>query len=255
MSIKLHCEVYGQGQPVVMLHGWAMHSGIWREFAQQLSRQYRVMCLDLPGHGVSEVAEPFELPVIAEALYAAIDAAEFHLLGWSLGAAVALKMAALQPDRVKKLILLAGNPHFVQATDWPGMPGETLDDFAGLLATGVQPTLARFLALQVNGLAHGKHLRRRLSASLGESPAPSEAVLRSGLQILKTADLRAELAGLPQALAVILGERDRLVPAELADKLRQLRPDIQLSLLPGAGHAPFLSHPDQLVEMIHGFIG
>lgn len=254
MSIKLHRQVFGHGKPLVMLHGWAMHGGVWREFAQRLAAEYRVICLDLPGHGLSEVLEPFELQSIAEVVFQSIDEAKFILLGWSLGAAVALKMAALEPDRINKLILLAGNPKFVQTPDWPGMPVDTLDGFADLLAAGVQPTLARFLALQVHGLAHGKGLLRQLSDKLGEFPPPSESVLRSGLQLLKTADLRSDLLGLSPKLAVVLGECDRLVPIELADKLMQVRPDIRLSVMPGAGHAAFLSHSHQLVEIVRGFI-
>jgi len=69
---KIHLETFGQGKPIVLVHGWAMHAGIWREFAQQLALNYRVICVDLPGHGRSETIDPFRLERISDELVKAI---------------------------------------------------------------------------------------------------------------------------------------------------------------------------------------
>ena len=50
---KIHTETYGLGKPIVLVHGWAMHSGIWRLFARELAKHYQVTLIDLPGHGRS----------------------------------------------------------------------------------------------------------------------------------------------------------------------------------------------------------
>jgi pimeloyl-[acyl-carrier protein] methyl ester esterase len=65
---KIHLETFGQGKPIVLVHGWAMHTGIWREFAKQLANNYQVTCVDLPGHGRSEAIDPFTLERISDAL-------------------------------------------------------------------------------------------------------------------------------------------------------------------------------------------
>jgi pimeloyl-[acyl-carrier protein] methyl ester esterase len=65
---KIHLETFGQGKPIVLVHGWAMHTGIWREFAKQLAQNYRVTCIDLPGHGFSEAIDPFTLERIGDEL-------------------------------------------------------------------------------------------------------------------------------------------------------------------------------------------
>lgn len=65
---KIHLETFGQGKPIVLVHGWAMHTGIWREFAKQLADSYQVTCVDLPGHGRSEAIDPFTLERISDAL-------------------------------------------------------------------------------------------------------------------------------------------------------------------------------------------
>lgn len=254
MTPRLHLERYGEGRPLLMLHGWAMHSGVWRDFARQLGRHCQVICLDLPGHGHSEPLSPFTLDVVADAVLAVIPEREFAVLGWSLGAMLALAMAERQPHRVAKLLLLAGNPRFVADDEWPGMATQTLDGFAQALSGDVQQTLARFLALQVNGLAHSKPLLQQLKAAVQQAPPPATEVLLAGLDILKTADLRDVLARTTQPLTVVLGERDRLVPAAVGEQLLRLRPDAELMLLESAGHAAFLSHGEDLRQIIARFM-
>ena len=65
---KIHLETFGEGKPIVLVHGWAMHAGIWREFARQLADNYQVTCIDLPGHGRSEAIDPFTLERISAEL-------------------------------------------------------------------------------------------------------------------------------------------------------------------------------------------
>jgi len=250
----IHIETYGHGPAVTMIHGWAMHSGVWREFAKQLGRHCQVICVDLPGHGRSDAIEPYNLQRISESLLRALPVQNFTLLGWSLGATVAMDMAERFPDSVKSLIVLAGNPHFVYKNDWPGVKTETLDGFAEMLKSDVQQTLIRFLALQVNGLSHGKQLLQTLKQAMLESPPPSQKVLQAGLDILKNSDLREFMLRNHLPISLILGDQDTLIPLESALVLQRLNPSIQLHVLKSAGHAPFLSHPEQLISAITGLL-
>lgn len=247
---QIHIETYGKGQILVLIHGWAMHTGVWRDFAKQLGRYCQVICVDLPGHGRSESIVPFSLKRISEALIKVLPNESFNLLGWSLGATVAMDMAERYPERVKSLIVLAGNPLFVQKQDWPGVKSETLEAFAELLKTDVQQTLIRFLALQVNGLAHGKPLLQQLKKTILEVPSPSQQILQSGLDILKNTDKRKFVESNRLPVNVILGDKDTLVPAVSAQALKQLNPDIHFQIMHAAGHAPFLSHTEELISKI-----
>lgn len=246
----IHTEIYGQGQPLVMLHGWAMHTGVWRDFARQLAEYYQVICVDLPGHGRSEILEPFGLENIAEAVLQAIPVQEFSVLGWSLGATVAMAIAERAPQRIRHLLVLAGNPCFMETQDWPGVKSRTLDGFAELLKTDVQQTLMRFLALQVNGLAHGKALLQTLKQALHECPPPPVTVLQAGLDILKISDLRPFISNNALSISLILGEKDTLIPLSCGEAMRALNAGVKLQVLASAGHAPFLSHPQQLLAAI-----
>jgi len=247
---QVYSEIYGNGPPLVMLHGWAMHSGVWRDFALRLAQRYRVICLDLPGHGRSAMGGATDLDEICEVLMQAIPERSCHLLGWSLGGTLAMAMAERFPERVDKVVVLAGNPKFVQADDWPGIKPDTLEAFADLLRSDVQQTLTRFLALQVNGLPHGKVLLTVLKQALQECPAAADAALAIGLQILKSADLRGFLLQNQVPIALIFGDKDTLIPVACATVLKRLNPRLQVSVLASAGHLPFLTHTDELVELI-----
>lgn len=251
---RIHIETYGKGQPLVMVHGWAMHTGVWRSFAQQLGQHHQVICIDLPGHGRSEALESFTLDAVSCALLQAIPVERFDLLGWSLGATVAMAMAERAPERINNLLILAGNPHFVKASDWPGVKAETLEGFAELLKTDLTQTLMRFLALQVNGLSHGKQLLQTLKQAVQECPAPETKVLQAGLHVLKHSDLREFVLRKHLPIKMIMGDRDTLIPVDCAERIKQINANVDIQILKGAGHAPFLSHPDVLVAAVTDFL-
>jgi pimeloyl-[acyl-carrier protein] methyl ester esterase len=249
--INIHKEVYGQGRAIVLIHGWAMHTGIWRKFAQQLAKNHQVVCLDLPGHGLSETVEPYTLEKITEALIAVMPKSPVCVLGWSLGATVALALTSYYPQRINSLIILAGNPRFVQETNWAGVKPELLADFANNLQLNCQQTLIRFLALQVNQLPEGKSILRELKKAIQGCEPSAENVLQSGLEILKQADLREQLISLACPVTIILGDKDTLIPVQASQDIKRIKPEVEINVVKGAGHVPFLSHPSQVIEIIN----
>ncbi len=252
--INIHKEVYGQGKPIVLIHGWAMHTGIWRTFAKQLAEHYQVTCLDLPGHGLSETIEPYTLENISDALIEQLPDSPFCLLGWSFGATVALTMAERFPQRINSLILLAGNPHFVQEGDWPGVELQVLEAFASSLQADCQLTLMRFLALQVTGLPGGKAILKELQHAIQECQPPSEKVLKESLELLKTADLRDQLSSLNCPISIIQGDTDTLIPVEVSQNCLIVQSACEVNIIPAAGHIPFISHQSQVIEIIKRFL-
>jgi len=269
---RIHQETFGEGKPIVLVHGWAMHIGIWREFAKQLAQHYRVTCVDLPGHGHSGKIDPLTLERISAELVNIIPPAPpfskggaggICWLGWSLGATVVLDIADRYPERVSSLVLLAGNPSFtVGATgrsletqaQWSGMDVRLLDYFAEYLNKDCQATLLRFLSLQVNGMPDRKALLKDLKTAVFEYATPDKATLQGGLDILKQADLRPVLAGLNIPVSVILGGLDTLVPVAVGQKMQQLLPSLELNIIDRAGHVPFLSHSRETVAIISRFM-
>lgn len=264
--IKIHQQTFGEGKPIVLVHGWAMHSGIWLKFAERLAEHYRVTCVDLPGHGLSQAVTPFSLKQISSALNAEIEELPCCWLGWSLGATVVLDFARRFPDRVSSLILLAGNPQFTRtfyspvsgnphlSGAWPGMEAQLLDTFSSRFANNAQSTLYNFLALQVHGLPNAKTLLKELKTAVYSCDPPDIETLKQGLRILREADLRPVLAELKVPILAILGGKDALVPVDAGHKMQQLLPQLQLSILEKAGHVPFLSHQSELVAVVSRFM-
>lgn len=247
---NIHCFIQGRGAPVVLVHGWGMHGGVWREFARELSKSRQVICLDLPGHGLSSDLYSHTLENISRALLDAIPVQRFSLLGWSLGATVALDMAYRCPSRVNTLVMLAGNAKFVETSDWPGVQSEILDAFAKQLSEDPQFALIRFLALQTNGMPDSKSLLKKLKKAVLESGAPSWAALTGGLEILRQSDLRASLGGLACPCVHIQGGKDMLIPAATGLAAKKINPAIDVRLMEEAGHLPFLSHQSRLLDIM-----
>jgi pimeloyl-[acyl-carrier protein] methyl ester esterase len=230
-----------------------MHSGVWRGFAQRFADDFRVTLVDLPGHGRSGMIDDFTLDGVGRAL---LDAApeRAHWLGWSLGAQISLGLAGRSPERVASLTMLAGSARFVAGVDWPGaMDVALMSRFAADLIEDYHRTLMQFLGLQTWGLNNPKQALRDLKASVAECQEPEAAALRAGLEILRHADLRADLPGLSVRLLMLLGSRDRLAPPAVGEAMRELAPSAEFHVLEGAAHTPFLSHADECFARLNDF--
>jgi len=249
----LYTQIQGKGEPLVLLHGWAMHSGLWRYFAKSLARHYQVICVDLPSHGNSPAIEHFDLDAISQAL-AEVVPEQASYLGWSLGANVLLNFTEKYPEKVKRLILMAANPHFTATNHWQGMSVQLLQQFINNLSEDNRIILGRFLGLQVQGLTNAKSLLKTLKQRLAEYPTPDLETLKDGLNILQTADCRPALRNVTQPITAIFGEQDSLVPVEIAHAMQNLQPKMTLKIIPQAGHTPFLSHQQIVLEHIIEFM-
>ena len=249
-----HIESYGQGRPLLLIHGWGMHSGVWGGMVDALAQHCRVICVDLPGHGAGAPLAEFTLDRLVHSLSAQFDE-PLAVCGWSLGGQVALRWAALYPQQVSRLVLLASTPCFVQRADWPhALAADTLQDFAtALLANHVQ-TLKRFLALQVRGSDNERELLANLRKRLFSRGEPDVNALRGGLEILRDTDLRASLPQLRQPVLLISGEHDLLTPPAASHYMAQRLPDARLASVAGASHAPFWSHQETVVELMVDFL-
>lgn len=252
--MSLHVEVIGRGEPLVMLHGWGMHGGLWGEAVAQLAQEFELHVVDLPGHGQSEAPTAFTLEQVVAQLAAHFDAS-VNVLGWSLGGIIAQHWALQQPQKIKRLILVASTPCFVEREGWAcGMPQATLQQFAADLERGHAATLRRFLALQVRGSERERELLGALREQLFSRGEPHLSALRGGLEILRDADLRAVLPSIAQPTLVLAGQRDKLTPPQASQYLARVLPHAQLVEIEGAAHAPFLSHPALTIESIRKFL-
>jgi pimeloyl-[acyl-carrier protein] methyl ester esterase len=257
MSGSLAVESVGAGPPLVLLHGWAMHSGIWGAVIPRLARRFRVHAVDLPGHGKSPLAAPFTLDGTVSAVASALadESATLTVVGWSLGGLVAVRWAQGQPERISRLALVATSPRFVAGIGWPhGMAEETLARFGDELGVAWKHTIKRFLTLQMQGSEHGRAMLAQLRHELFARGEPSHAALRGALETLVATDLRAGVGSVRQPSLVVSGGRDTLAVPAAGRWLAEHLPVARFALIPGAAHVPFLSHRDAFDAAMDPFL-
>jgi pimeloyl-[acyl-carrier protein] methyl ester esterase len=252
--MTLHIEASGQGPNLILLHGWAMHSGIFARLLPSLEQHFRVHCVDLPGHGQSIHSKlALNYDVVWSELNQRIQAPSYFM-GWSLGGLFALHGAAYFPERCMGLIMQNASPCFVHRPDWPhGMPASVFSQFASDLQQNYTRTLHRFFMLEAQGSEHMRddlRLLQRTAFSFGE---PNARILCEGLYLLEQTDLRSTLAKLSTPNLWLAGRRDRLVNPDAMQSASQMS-NGQFHLLTHGGHAPFLTEPGTVTQHIVNFI-
>lgn len=251
---KLHVEVAGSGPPLVLLHGWAMHGGVFAPLVERLRDRYTLHVVDLPGHGLSrECGVPLQLDACVAAIVAAVPRAPW--CGWSLGGLMALHAAATRPQQVPLLAMLCASPRFVRGDDWTfGVSAEIFRDFASGLRSDYRGTLDRFVALEAFGSDQAREEIRAMRECLFARGEPTAQVLADGLDLLETTDLRAVLPTLPVSSLWLAGRRDRLVDPRAMRDAAALAPNAEVHVIEHAGHAPFLTHADAVATRLGAFL-
>ncbi|NCT66445.1 MAG: pimeloyl-ACP methyl ester esterase BioH [Rhodanobacteraceae bacterium] len=247
----MHIETQGHGPDLVLIHGWAMHGGLFAPLTERLSTQFRVHLVDLPGHGYSHDEAHFDVADAARRIAAATPRALW--VGWSLGGLVALRAALDQPAQVRALALLASSPRFVSAPDWPhGVAAEVFAAFGAELQSRYHHAIERFLALETMGSEHAQSELRALKKLVFARGEPALGALADGLAALDATDLRGELARLAMPSLWIAGRRDRLVPAGALQWAAAQAPHGRY-LDFNSGHAPFVGYADDIAAALATF--
>ena len=238
--MNLHLTRYGQGIPLVLLHGWGFDSHIWLPLVPLLQDSYELILVDLPGFGLSQL---MEWPEFKQELLKRLPD-RFALAGWSMGGLYATRLALEEPKRVQHLLNIASSPRFISDLIWPGVPKDVFSAFHQNLSSNVHNTLEEFVALQSNNLAN--------DFVLGHPP--SQEGLNMGLSILESWDLREGLRDLAVPTCFFFGRLDPITPARTMNAMKWMYPDFKYVLFHRSAHMPFLSHTQDFITEISGFI-
>lgn len=256
---SLHWYEAGDGRPLVLLHGWAMSAAAFHEFADLLGQDFHLLIPDLPGHGESSPPLRNDLEGLAADLtvwLAAVAPGPVALLGWSLGGMLAMQLAADGHLPTERLILVGTTPRFTNADGWSfGLPPAQVHALARNLKRRFEATLGDFFALT---FADEDIPRERLRAirnfAVRNSALPDAIVALDLLHFLAVQDQRAVLARLQIPVLVLHGALDRISPVAAGQWLAEQCPMGTFMALPGIGHAPFLSRPQQIADRVRGFL-
>lgn len=253
-----HLQVAGPaGSPVVLLlHGAGASAHSWTVLFNALSARFRVVALDLPGHGFTRRGGlgRAKLPRVAEDIEALLRDQKLLpdvIIGHSAGGAVALQMALTMPP--KGVICLNG-----ALAEFGGIAGWLFPALAKLLA--LNPITAPFFARTATPRNVEQMIKATGSDLTKEGYRPYYKLVRDTghvqgtLAMMAGWDLRPLIAALPKIKTPVLllaGGKDKAVDPITADKAAALLPNAQIKRLPGLGHLMHETHPDQiLAEMI-----
>jgi len=253
--MTLFVQTSGDGPDVVLVHGWGLNGGVWDTLAPLLEHAgFRVTRIDLPGYGRSAWRGEADVEALARTVLDGVPQCAVWL-GWSMGALVALQAALDAPSRIARLVLVAATPSFIRRPGWTSaMAPELLEGFARDLQGDYRRTLQRFLALQVRGSDAADAVLRELRARLLQHGSPAPQALLAGLGVLRGTDLRERLVDIACPALWLMGERDTLVPEAAARAAVARMPAARIEVVTGAGHAPFLARPAEVVDIIGNFL-
>lgn len=253
--------------PLVMLHGWALNLRVFDELVEELEApasqpRFDISRFDLPGHG--RAPEPSDLYGDHEdGAWDISKVADFILkempercilLGWSLGAKISMEIAARAPERIQGLILISATAKFAHSDDWPhGTNPTALDALGRHLRDDYRRTVNDFLSLQVRGSVQSEETLNNLRNALLTQGECRPATLLRSLRLLHHIDQRPRLPLIQAPTLVIAGQYDRVVHPGATQATAALIPNARYQELPRCGHAPFISHVHEVVELLQEF--
>lgn len=239
------------GTPVVLIHGFGGDLNNWLFNHEPLSGKREVYALDLPGHGESskriERGDVGEFAEVVAAFMDAVQIAKAHLIGHSLGSAIAAATAISHPKRVASLTLIAG------AGLGEGINADYIEGFvAAKTRNELKPHLRQLFAdedLVTRQLIDDVLKYKRLDGVQEALRQIAEAAFPGGRQSLV---LRDKLGQLPVPLLVVWGSDDRIIESSQA---RGLPANARVEIIPGRGHMVQMEAAAELNRIVDEFLG
>jgi pimeloyl-ACP methyl ester carboxylesterase len=254
------------GQPaVLLLHGLSRSLEDWVPLFQRLAG-YRTIALDMPGFGFStRLAEPMSLTALARGVAGALDALDerrrIHVVGNSLGGAVALRLLTLQPERVASMVLVNSAGFGSEVSPLIRMlaiPG--FGSFAARHPSRASARMAERSIYADKALATRERIDHALAIARQPEVGPAlheiacELGTGRGIRRRWRVALLAEAARFPRPTLVVWGDRDRILPPHQLNAARRLLPHATTRLFEGIGHMPQIECPDEFAELLTDFM-
>ncbi len=245
-------------EQILLLHGWAMNSGIWSDVMEFLTQQYPhklIRAIDLPGCGHSVdypiAAEHYNSQTLATAIEPLLKDKTSIIIAWSMAGLVAIELLQGSSISIESLILVSSTPCFVNTKDWKtAVDAKLFKQFSKNLQVDQRATLKRFLAIQSMGSPDARENIKNIQKKLLARGESSSLALNKGLEMLLIEDKRQKLKRLNTfPIHLISGENDNLIPHQ-GQKLIAQQYNIQYWPIAHAGHAVFISHCELFCALI-----
>jgi pimeloyl-ACP methyl ester carboxylesterase len=244
-GLKIYYEVAGSGDAVLLLHGWGNDVETLRPLMGMVKELgFRVFSVDLPGFGLSDTPQDAwgvdEYVNFVRNFLDELALERASILGHSFGGRIAIKLAAGDPDRVNKLILV----------DSAGIKPERS------IRSHISSSFTKFIKKIIPRLPNsmGRYLRDNLLSKMGSRDYRNAGKLRATFVKVVNEDLRQYLPRIKSPVLLVWGELDRETPLSDGRLMKELIPEAQLNVIQGAGHHCFLDNPDAFLNIIRPFL-
>lgn len=260
-DLVIHYQDEGTGPTLVLLHGVASSLHTWDDWVKRLSPHYRILRIDMPGHGLTgndPTVERYQIAYMVDKLEKFLNKLsvdDVYLAGNSLGGYIAWNYALHRPDRVKKMVLL----------DAAGFPQDMpfIMNFAALPVIGEMSAfmMPKFIVNMNIDAAYGDDDKVRDSLTqryfdLTMRQGNREAlinVFRTMKEQSKNPHLGDRVKEIKTPTLLMWGDQDEWVPLEVLRQFEQALPNSQTIVYEGVGHMPMEELPVQTSRDAHGF--
>jgi 2-succinyl-6-hydroxy-2,4-cyclohexadiene-1-carboxylate synthase len=261
-GIRLSALDEGQGDPVLVLHGFSGDVESMESVSHALREDHRVITLELVGHGESDAPSEltaYTMAACARQIGAAVDVLDLGrpaLLGYSMGGRAALAAAVASPRRFVSLILIGATAGIVD----PALRAERILADEALAdrieAEGVERFVEEWMSLPIFASQSrlGPEVLARAKAQRLRNSARGLANSLRGMGAGAQAPLFDALAAVDLPTLLVVGEEDEKFKAIAVD-LESRLPDAQVAILSAAGHAAHLEAPREFAEVVSRFLG
>lgn len=246
---------------LIFIHGWASGPYVWFYQIDFFKQRFHIWTPELAGYdskALNSGGNLFELMVEDVCnLISSNDLDEIHLVGWSLGGMVSLGVASRLKYNINRLILIGSTPRFVQSEDFNwGMSEQRIIRMQERLGRNFIGTLNWFYRSMFIPQERTKKGFGDILNLLGDIIPPLQKVsVVSTLKVLIELDLRYMLKDITAPTLIIHGEKDSICLPEAARFLQTNIKGSRLEFIKLSGHAPFLTNPQKVNNLIEEFIG
>jgi pimeloyl-ACP methyl ester carboxylesterase len=250
---QLSYFVIGEGVPIVLLHGYLETNEIWTDFSLKLSKNYKVICPDLPGHGKSDEYESQTVEIMAEAinqLLIHLKIEKTFLVGHSMGGYVTLAFAELFPEKLNGICLFHSHP-FADSIE---KKNNRLHEIA-LLNKGKKFLLINFGIPKMFAQQYSEERKNLLTESLQIASQLTESGMKACLYAMsERGDRSVFLMNLNLPVLLILGRYDEYFSCEEISAFSKNIKNIKTVILEKSGHLGMFEEPDISLKYIVNFV-
>ena len=227
-GLKIYYEDTGKGMPLLLLHGFGRTASDWKTFTPELSKSFRVIAIDLPGHGRSDYIDTTEVYLhkkAAEYIIGFLDSLHIdsvNVMGGSSGGFITLYIATLRPQLTKRIIVIGGQVYYSNTTR---------NVITSLGGPEKNPVVTLESLIKIHGKQKGTLISRQFWNFRKLYGDPSFTP-----DVLSTIQARA---------LIIHGDNDPIAPVTNAWEMFQNIPKAHLWVVPNGGHVPFIEPGNQ----------